>query len=154
MYLQINTVKYKAYREIMNIYKNLQIVQSQFFTDMLLFVYIQSTSNIYWFISIQIHCQQIAIQLLLTILNIQSAIWWAIKKVILNYSHLLTFFPFRTWSLTWARWLPCSCFAKCSSSSPTDPSSVSWYQSHEMFSLLHLLISWSVCPRPFQSCLG
>jgi hypothetical protein len=37
----------------MNIYENLQIVRSQFFTDMLLFVYIQSTSNFYWFIGIQ-----------------------------------------------------------------------------------------------------
>ncbi len=38
---------------------NLQIVWSQFFTDMLLIVYIQSTSNIYWFICIQIRCQWI-----------------------------------------------------------------------------------------------
>ncbi len=59
MYLQINTVKYDADREIMNIYENLQIVWSQFFTDMLLFVYIRSTSNIYWFISIRIRCQRI-----------------------------------------------------------------------------------------------
>ncbi len=54
MYLQINKVKYDADREIMNIYENLQIVRSQFFTNMLLFVYIQSASNIYWFIGIQI----------------------------------------------------------------------------------------------------
>jgi hypothetical protein len=59
MCLQINMVKYDADREIMNIYKNLQIVQSKFFTDMLLFIYIRSTLNIYWFIGIQIHCQQI-----------------------------------------------------------------------------------------------
>jgi len=59
MYLQINMVKYDADQEIMNIYENLQIVWSQFFTDMLLFVYIQSTSNIYWFIGIQICCQWI-----------------------------------------------------------------------------------------------
>ncbi len=50
MYLQINTVKYDADQEITNVYENLQIIQSQFFTDMLLFVYIRSTSNIYWFI--------------------------------------------------------------------------------------------------------
>ncbi len=88
MYLQINMVKYNADWEITNIYENLQIVQSQFFTDMLLFIYIQSTLNIYWFIGILIHCQQyqqIAIWLLLTIHTIRSAIWWAITKVILNY---------------------------------------------------------------------
>ncbi len=43
----------------MNIYENLQIVWSQFSTDMLLFIYIQSTWNIYWFIGIWIRCQQI-----------------------------------------------------------------------------------------------
>ncbi len=58
MYLQINTVKYAGDQEIMNIYENLQIVWSQFFTDMLLFIYIRSTSNIYWF-GIQILCQWI-----------------------------------------------------------------------------------------------
>jgi hypothetical protein len=47
-------VKYNANQEIMNTYENLQIVRSQFFTDMLIFVYIRSNSNIYWFISIQI----------------------------------------------------------------------------------------------------
>ncbi len=59
MYLQINMVKYNADGEITNIYEKLQIVQSQFFTDMLLFIYIRSTLNIYWFIGIQIHCQRI-----------------------------------------------------------------------------------------------
>ncbi len=59
MYLQINTVKYDADREIMNIYENLQIVRSHFFTDIVLFVNIRSTSNIYCFIGIQICCQQI-----------------------------------------------------------------------------------------------
>ncbi len=57
MYLQINMVN--ADPVITNIYENLQIVWSQFFTYMLLFVYIRSTSNIYWFIGIQIRCQQI-----------------------------------------------------------------------------------------------
>ncbi len=57
--LQINTVKYNADHEIMNTYKNLQIVWSQFFTDKLIFDYIRSNSNIYWFIGIQICCQQI-----------------------------------------------------------------------------------------------
>ncbi len=57
--LQINLVKYDADWEIMNTYENLQIVWSQFFTDMLLFIYIQCASNIYWFIGIQICCQRI-----------------------------------------------------------------------------------------------
>jgi hypothetical protein len=57
MFLQINMVKYAVDREITNIYENLQIVSSHFFTDMLLLVNIQSTSNIYWFIGIQIRCQ-------------------------------------------------------------------------------------------------
>jgi hypothetical protein len=77
VYLQINMVKYEADREIMNIYENLQIVQSQFSTDMLLFVYIRSTLNTYWFISIQILCQQIprnSYSVPFTICNIQSAI--------------------------------------------------------------------------------
>ncbi len=52
-------VKYDANQEIMNIYENLQIVQSQFFTDKLIFVYIPSNLNIYWFIGIRINCQQI-----------------------------------------------------------------------------------------------
>ncbi len=43
----------------MNIYENLQIVWTHIFTDMLLFVNIWSTLNIYWFIGIRIHCQQI-----------------------------------------------------------------------------------------------
>ncbi len=91
MYLQINTVKYDADWEITNIYENLQIVLSQFFTNMLLFVYIRSTSNIYWFISILIRCQQIpknSYSVTLTICTFRSAIWWAITKVILNYSCL------------------------------------------------------------------
>ncbi len=69
MYLQINTVKYNAEQEITNIYENLQIVQSQFFTDLLLFDYIQSTLNIYWYISIQICWQQIQMNSYLFIFN-------------------------------------------------------------------------------------
>ncbi len=57
--LQIYMVKYDANWEITNIYENLQIVWSQFCTDMLLFIYIRSTLNIYWFIDIRIRCQQI-----------------------------------------------------------------------------------------------
>jgi len=37
MYLQINMVKYDADQEIINTYENLQIVNSQFFTDKLIF---------------------------------------------------------------------------------------------------------------------
>ncbi len=59
MFLQINTIKYDTDQEIMNIYENLQIVRTHFFTDMLLFIKILSTSNIYWFIGIWIHCQRI-----------------------------------------------------------------------------------------------
>jgi len=51
--------KYNANQEIMNTYENLQIVQSQLFTDKLILIYIRSNSNIYWFISIRIRCQQI-----------------------------------------------------------------------------------------------
>ncbi len=101
MYLQINMVKYDADREIMNSYENLQTVWSQFFTDMLLFVYIRSTSNIHWFIGIRICCQEYqrrAIQSLSTIRNIRSAIWWAIPKVILNYSHIPSL-SFPSWFL-------------------------------------------------------
>jgi len=43
----------------MNTYKTLQIVRSQFLTDKLIFVNIRYNLNIYWFISIWIHCQQI-----------------------------------------------------------------------------------------------
>jgi hypothetical protein len=43
----------------MNTYENLQIVQSKFITDKLIFIYIQLNSNIYWNIGIWIRCQQI-----------------------------------------------------------------------------------------------
>jgi hypothetical protein len=91
VFVQINTVKYDTDWEMTNTYEKLQIVWSQFFTDMLLFIYVRSTSNIYWFIGIQICCKwipRIAIWLLSTIRNIQSVIRWAIMKVILNYSCL------------------------------------------------------------------
>ncbi len=52
-------VKYEANQEIMNTYENLQIVWSQFFTNKLIFIYIGSNANIFWFIDIQICCQQI-----------------------------------------------------------------------------------------------
>jgi hypothetical protein len=45
-------VKYDADREIMYTYENLQRVHSQLFTDKLIFIYIWSNSNIYWFIGI------------------------------------------------------------------------------------------------------
>ncbi len=62
-------VKYDADQEIANIYENLQKVCSQFFTDMLLFVNIWSTLNIYWFIGIQIHCQRIQMNSYLVTFN-------------------------------------------------------------------------------------
>jgi hypothetical protein len=77
VFLQINMVKYDVDQEITNIYENLQIVRSHFFTDIVLFYNIWSTSNIYWFISIQIRCneyKQITIRSLLTICNIRSGI--------------------------------------------------------------------------------
>ncbi len=58
-FLKWPMAKYDVDREIMNIYENLQIVWSHFFTDMLLFVNIWSTLNIYWFIGIRIRCQRI-----------------------------------------------------------------------------------------------
>ncbi len=50
--------KYNTDREITNTYKNLQIVQTQFFTDKLIFIYIGYNLNIYWFIGIQIRLVQ------------------------------------------------------------------------------------------------
>ncbi len=58
MYLQINMIKYDTDQEITNTYENLQIVRSQFFTDKLIFIYIQYNSNIYWFIGIRIRLVQ------------------------------------------------------------------------------------------------
>jgi hypothetical protein len=74
-------------------YENLQIVWFNFFTDMLLFVNIRSTLNIYWFIGIWIHCKWITICSLSTISNIRSGIRWAIMKVMLNYSTLPNKYP-------------------------------------------------------------
>ncbi len=51
-------VKYDAEQEIMNIYDNLQIVWSQFFTNNIIFIYILYNSSIYWFIGIQIRLVQ------------------------------------------------------------------------------------------------
>jgi hypothetical protein len=42
----MNMVKYNADREIMITYVNLQIVQSQFLSDMIIFIYIWSNPNI------------------------------------------------------------------------------------------------------------
>jgi len=47
-------VKYDADREITITNENLQIVWSQFFTDMVIFIYIWSNLIIFWFIGIQI----------------------------------------------------------------------------------------------------
>ena len=91
MYLQINTVKYNADWEITIIYENLQTVWSQLFTDgyyLFIFGLLQISIDLSVFRFVANEYQWRAIWLLLTICNIQSAIWWAILKVILNYSHL------------------------------------------------------------------
>ncbi len=88
--LQINTMKFNANWEITNTYENFQTVWSQFFSDKLIFIYIWSDSNIYWFISIQICCQRIQMKSYsVTICNIRSTIRWAIAKLISNYSRYL-----------------------------------------------------------------
>jgi len=92
VYLQINTVKYDADREITNIYKNLQTVWSLFFTDMLLFGLLRISIGLSVFGFVANEYQRRAIRLLLTIRNIRSAIRWAIPKVILNYSRILISF--------------------------------------------------------------
>ncbi len=84
VYFQINTMKYDADREITNIYENLQIVWSQFVTDMLLFVSIRSTLNIYSFIGIRIRSQRIqtnSYSVTFDIRTIQSGIQWTNPKV-------------------------------------------------------------------------
>jgi hypothetical protein len=47
-------VKYYVDQGFMITYKNFRIVRSQFFTDLLIFIYIQSKLKIFWFIGIQI----------------------------------------------------------------------------------------------------
>ncbi len=84
-------VKYDVNWEIMNTYENLQIVQSQFFTHMLIFVnlgliWISIGLSVLGFVANEY--KQRAMSLHLTICNIRSAIRWAITKVILNYSLL------------------------------------------------------------------
>jgi hypothetical protein len=49
VYLQINTVKYDVDREITINYTNLQIVLSQFYTLLLIFIYIKSNLKLFWF---------------------------------------------------------------------------------------------------------
>ena len=68
-------VKSNADREIMNTYENLQIVGSEFFTHKLIFIYIWSNLNIYWFIGfVAKEYKQRAIWLHSTNHNIQSPI--------------------------------------------------------------------------------
>jgi hypothetical protein len=83
VFLQINTVKYNADWEITNIHKNLQIVDlglPLISIGLLVFGFVANEYK--W----------IAIQLLLTIHNIWSAIQLMIIKVILDYSPLPTHF--------------------------------------------------------------
>ncbi len=47
-------VKYDVKQEIMINYEKLQIIQSQFFTLLQIFVYIRSNLKLFWFIGIQI----------------------------------------------------------------------------------------------------
>jgi hypothetical protein len=47
VYLQINKVKYDVDWEIMITYEKLKIVGSQFFTNVIMFVYIWSNSNFF-----------------------------------------------------------------------------------------------------------
>ncbi len=99
-------VKYNAKWEITNTYENLQIDWSQFFTDKLIFFYIRSNWNIYWlsiFGFFANEYKQIAIQIHSTIHNIWSAIWWAIMKVILNYSLLPSWYKLMLPKCQWRR---------------------------------------------------
>ncbi len=79
VYLQINTVKYDADWEIMNIYENLQIAWSQFFTDIYYYsfkfglLWISIGLSVFRFIANEY--KWTPIQLLSTIRNIQSGIW-------------------------------------------------------------------------------
>jgi hypothetical protein len=87
----------------MNIYENLQIVWSQFVTDMLLFVSIRSTSNIYWFIRIRIRCQWIqtnSYSVTFDIHTIRSGIRWTnpkVKKQLFTVTYLSEFHNFCHW---------------------------------------------------------
>jgi hypothetical protein len=54
IYLQINTLKYNVDQEITITYENLQIVWFQFFTDLLILIYIWSNMKIFWLIDIYI----------------------------------------------------------------------------------------------------
>ena len=86
--MQINTVKYDADHEIMNTCENLQIVQSEFFTNKLIsfilsLIWISIVLSVFRFVANEY--KWLAIQLHSTIRNILSAIQWAITKVILNY---------------------------------------------------------------------
>ncbi len=85
MQFQINTVKYDDNQEIMNTYENLQIVWSEFLTDKLLFVYIQSNSHIIGLLVFRFNAnkhKRRAIQLHSTIRNIRSPIGRVITKII------------------------------------------------------------------------
>ena len=67
-------VKYNANQEIMNTYENLQIVQSEFFTNKLIFSLIQISIGLSVFRFVANKYQRRAIWLLSTIGNIRSAI--------------------------------------------------------------------------------
>ncbi len=97
MYLQINTVKYDADREITNLYENLKIVQSQFspicyYSFILGLLWISIGLSVFRFIANEY--KWIAIRSLLTIHNIWSGIRWTNPKVKKHY------FPLPKWNNT------------------------------------------------------
>ncbi len=93
MYLQINTVKYNAtenLRIFTRIYKQFDRSFSLICYYLFIFGLLRISVGLSVFGFIANKYQWRAIRLLSTICNIQSAIWWAILKVILNYLRLPT----------------------------------------------------------------
>jgi hypothetical protein len=85
-----NTVKYDANWEITNTYENLQIVWSQSiskYSFIFGLIWISIGLSVFGFVANKY--KRRAIQLHLTICNIQSAIWWAIMKVITIHHYLV-----------------------------------------------------------------
>jgi hypothetical protein len=99
VYVQISTVKYDVDQEIMNIYENLQIVWSQFFTDMQVFLLLWISIDLLVFGFVANEYKWTPIWSLLTICNIWSGIQWMTPKVkklfAVTYSVVekLTYYP-------------------------------------------------------------
>ncbi len=82
MFLQTNMVKYDADWEIMNIYENLQIVWSQFFSGYYSFIgLLQISTSLSVFRFVANEYKSIAIWSLSTIHNTWSNIRWTIPNV-------------------------------------------------------------------------